>query len=247
MKTKVVILAAGKGTRMGSELPKALVSLNNKPMISHLIESVAASAIDKNPIVVVSPDNKNIISQALVGYNCDYAIQEQQLGSGHAVACARHFIPVGTDNVVVLYCDHPFVTAESISKFGSFTTEAVTIMPTELGDYNDWHQNFFHWGRIIRDKNNEVEKIVEFKDASPEEIKITEVNPGFMCFNNQWLWNNIDALSNDNGPKEYYLTALVEMAFKQGYKVGTINIEPREAMGINSREELAIAENLIAK
>jgi len=247
MKTKIVILAAGKGTRMGSELPKALVPLKGRPMIIHLIESVVSAGVDDLPVVVVSPDNKEIISQTLLDYNCDYAIQEQQLGSGHAVACARNYIPVDTDNVVVLYCDHPFVTAESIGKFGALTTEAVTIMPTELGDYNDWHQNFFHWGRIVRDKNNEVEKIVEFKDALPEEIKITEVNPGFMCFNNQWLWNNIDALSNDNEPKEYYLTALVEMAFKQGYKVGTINIEPREAMGINSREELAIAEDLITK
>ncbi|MBN2885071.1 NTP transferase domain-containing protein [Patescibacteria group bacterium] len=245
MKTKIIILAAGKGTRMGSELPKALVPLQGKAMISHLIESVVASAVDECPVVVVSPDNKEIISQTLSRYNCDYAIQEQQLGSGHAVACARNYIPADTDNVIVLYCDHPFVTADSISKFGLFNTEAVTIMPTELGDYNDWHQNFFHWGRIVRDKNNEVEKIVEFKDSSAEEINITEVNPGFMCFNNQWLWKNIDKLSNDNGPKEYYLTALVEIAFKQGYKVGTINIEPQEAMGINSREELAIAESLI--
>jgi bifunctional UDP-N-acetylglucosamine pyrophosphorylase/glucosamine-1-phosphate N-acetyltransferase len=245
MKTKIIILAAGKGTRMGLDLPKALVPLHGKPMISHLIKSVTASAVDDRPVVVVSPDNKESISQILSESNCDYAIQEEQLGSGHAVACARNYISADIDNVIVLYCDHPFVTAESISKFGLFNTEAVTIMPTELENYDDWHQNFFHWGRIIRDKNNEVEKIVEFKDASPEEIEITEVNPGFMCFNNKWLWDNIDALSNDNGPKEYYLTALVEMAFKQGYKIGIINIEPREAMGINSREELMIAESLI--
>ena len=246
MKTKIVILAAGKGTRMGSELPKALVPLKGRPMIIHLIESVVSSGVDDLPIVVVSPDNKEIISRTLADYDCDYAIQEQQLGSGHAVACTRHKIPADTDNVMVLYCDHPFVTAPSIKKFGEFMTEAVTIMPTELDNYDDWHQNFFHWGRIVRDNNKEVEKITEFKDASPEEIKITEVNPGFMCFNNKWLWNNIDFLNNNNGSKEYYLTALVEMAFKQKYKIGTINIEPHEAMGINSKEELAIAEGLVS-
>ena len=246
MKTKIIILAAGKGTRMGSDLPKALVQLNGRPMIIHLIESVVASNIDDLPIVVVSPDNREIISKALAEYNCDYAIQEQPLGSGHAVACARQKIPANTDNVIVLYCDHPFITAKSIKNFGEFITDAVTIMPTELGDYDDWHQIFFHWGRIVRDNKNEIEKIIEFKDASPEEIKITEVNPGFMCFNNKWLWDNIDFLDNNNGSKEYYLTSLVAMAFKQGRKIGTINIEPREAMGINSQEELAIAESLVS-
>lgn len=246
MKTKIIILAAGKGTRMGSELPKALVSLDGRPMIIHLIESVASSEVDNLPIVVVSPDNKEVISQALADYNCDYALQVQQLGSGHAVACARQKISVDTDNVMVLYCDHPFVTASSIRKFGKFITDAVTIMPTELSNYDGWHQNFFHWGRIVRDDKNGVKKITEFKDASPEEIKITEVNPGFMCFNNKWLWDNIDFINNNNGSKEYYLTSLVEMAFKQGYKIGTINIEPREAMGINSKEELAIAEGLVS-
>lgn len=142
MKTKIVgILAAGKGTRMGSELPKALVPLKGRPMIIHLIESVVSSGVDDLPIVVVSPDNKEIISRTLADYDCDYAIQEQQLGSGHA-ACARHKIPADTDNVMVLYCDHPFVTAPSIKKFGEFMTEAVTIMPTELDSYDDWHQNF---------------------------------------------------------------------------------------------------------
>lgn len=246
MKTKIIILAAGKGTRMGSELPKALVPLNNKPMITYLAESVLAAALDARPIVVVSPENKDIIQESLALYDWDYAVQTEQLGTGHAVACARDFVPADTDNIVVLYCDHPFVKADSIRQFGLFPTEAVTIMPSLLGNYDGWHQNFYHWGRIIRNNSGDVEKIIEFKDASPAEIAVTEVNPGFMCFNSQWLWENISLLKNNNTQKEYYLTALVEMAFQQGYKVGTIVIEPREAMGINSKEELAIAEGLVS-
>ncbi len=246
MKTKIIILAAGKGTRMGSDLPKALVPLQGKPMIEHLAASVMAAGLDSKPIVVVSPDNHELIKSALNSYDWQYAIQTDQLGSGHAVACAQDFIPVDTDNIVVLYCDHPFVKAESIRQFGLFPTEAVTIMPTLLDNYEDWQHNFYHWGRIIRDGSGGVEKIVEFKDALPSETSVLEVNPGFMCFNNKWLWQNINQLKNDNNNKEYYLTALVEIAFKQGYKVGTIMIQAREAMGINSREELAIAESLIS-
>jgi len=242
--TKIIILAAGKGTRMGSDLPKALVPLNGRPLISYLAESVSKSGVDDSPIVVVSPENKEIISAELSQYNWQYAIQDKQLGTGHAVACAKDLIPVDCDNIVVLYCDHPFITAESIRQVAQTKTEAVTVMPAELGDYNDWRFNFYRWGRMIRNSEGKVEKIVEFKDASEEEIKVTEVNPGFMCFNNQWLWENIEKLRNDNKQQEYYLTSLVEIAFSQGYEIGTIMIGAKEAMGVNSQEELSIAEKL---
>jgi bifunctional UDP-N-acetylglucosamine pyrophosphorylase / glucosamine-1-phosphate N-acetyltransferase len=225
-------------------LPKALVSLNGRPLISYLAESVSKSGVDDSPIVVVSPENKEIISAELSQYNLQYAIQAEQLGTGHAVACAKDLIPADCDNIVVLYCDHPFITAESIRQVAQAKTAAVTVMPAELGDYNDWRFNFYRWGRMIRNSEGKVEKIVEFKDASEEEIKVTEVNPGFMCFNSEWLWENIEKLRNDNKQKEYYLTSLVEIAFSQGHEVGTIVIGAKEAMGINSRDELLIAESI---
>lgn len=244
--TKIIILAAGKGTRMGSDLPKALVPLNGRPLISYLAESVNKSEIDDSPIVVVSPENKEVISSELKQYNnWQYAVQDGQLGTGHAVACAKNLIPQNCDNVIVLYCDHPFITIKSIRQVARAETRAVTVMPAELGDYNDWRYNFYRWGRIIRNDEGKVEKIVEFKDASKEEIQVTEVNPGFMCFNNKWLWENIEKLRNDNKQKEYYLTSLVEIAFSQGHDVGTIVIGAKEAMGINSQEELLIAENIV--
>lgn len=242
--TKIIILAAGKGTRMGLDLPKALVKLNGRSLISCLVESVAKANVDVSPIVVVSKDNKEIINKELSQYNCQYAIQEEQLGTGHAVACTKSLIPANCDKLIVLYCDHPFISANSIKKVAALDIKAVTIMPTQLADYNDWRINYYRWGRIIRNKEGKVKSIVEFKDASNEEIKVTEVNPGLMCFNNNWFWQNIEKLRNDNQQKEYYLTALVQIAFSQNYEIGTILIDAKEAMGINSQEELLIAENI---
>jgi len=242
---RIVILAAGKGTRMNSELPKVLVSLNGRPMINYLMDSVAASQVDPRPLVVVSPDNQEIISQALQGYNVEYVIQEQQLGTGHAVHSALQYLDDTMENIIVLYGDHPFLKTESIQKFAQANPEAVTIMPTLLSDFNDWRHNFYHWGRIIRGADNQVEKIIEFKDASEKEKLITEVNPGFMCFNKIWLLENINDLKNNNKSQEYYLTDMIEIAFSQGHKINTIMIESQEAMGINSLKELKIAEDLI--
>ncbi|MGE5425569.1 MAG: NTP transferase domain-containing protein [Bacillota bacterium] len=246
MKTKIVILAAGKGTRMGSDLPKALVPVSGRPMIAHLADSVSESGLDDKPVVVVSPGNMEEIKAAMNGYDWNFVIQEQQLGTGHAVNSARSAIGEA-DQVLVLYCDHPFVRSASIKAMGSEPTDSVLIMPALLNDFEGWRHNFFHWGRIVRNNVGGVERIVEFKDASPEEIAITEVNPGFMCFNKEWLFSNIDKLHDDNNAHEFYLTDMVKIAFSQGHTVKTIPVEAHEAMGINSKEELLIAETIMAE
>jgi bifunctional UDP-N-acetylglucosamine pyrophosphorylase/glucosamine-1-phosphate N-acetyltransferase len=242
---QIVILAAGKGTRMGSELPKALVDLKGKPMIHHLLDSVISADIDQSPIIIVSPENKGIISDSLKDYPVQYAIQTEQLGSGHAVSCVKDLIKSETENIIVLYCDHPFLKAESLKKCAAAKIETVMVMTTKLTDFDDWRHNFYHWGRFVRNSEGEIERIVEFKDALPTEQLITEVNPGFMAFSSSWLWPNIKLLSNDNSQHEYYLTSLPGMAFSEGYKIPSISIEAHEAMGINSPEELKIAETLI--
>jgi bifunctional UDP-N-acetylglucosamine pyrophosphorylase/glucosamine-1-phosphate N-acetyltransferase len=219
-------------------------------MIKYLLDSVTLAAVDPHPIIVVSPDNRDIISQALAEYqNLEYVIQAEQLGTGHAVAAARETInreSPETDKVIVLYGDHPFLTDESIRQFAATQPETVIIIPTQLPDFTGWHHNFYPWGRIIRGTGGAVEAIREFKDASEAEKLITEVNTGFMCFNKDWLFQNIAALRADNKQREYYLTDMVGLAFAGGHTVDTINIEPHEAMGINSREELRIAEELVA-
>ncbi len=242
--TQIIILAAGKGTRMNSELPKVLVLLKDKPMIQYLMEAVEASGVDSKPIIVVSPDNQEIIAQALSDYNLDYVIQDKQLGTGHAVACAQRQVRPDVDNILVLYGDHPFLKTASIKRFAQLNPEALTIMPTILPSFDDWYHNFYHLGRITRDSSGEVNGIVEFKDATDAEKLIKEINLGFMCFNKNWLFENIDKLQDNNNAHEFYLTDMVNIAFKQGFKVGTSPIEPREAMGINRPEELSIAESL---
>lgn len=242
---QIVILAAGKGKRMNSDLPKALVPLKNRPMIHYLLDSVIASNIDPKPIIIVSPDNHESIETALINYEVQYAFQTEQLGTGHAVSCVKDLIKPETENIIVLYCDHPFITADSLKKFSEMKVETVLVMPTNLPDFEDWRHNSYHWGRFVRNSDNEIIKIVEFKDATPEEQLITEVNPGFMAFNNSWLWPNIKLLSNDNANHEYYLTSLPEIAVAEGYKVASIFITPEEAVGINSQEELEAAEKLI--
>lgn len=245
MKTKIIILAAGKGTRMGSDLPKVLVELQGQSMIKHLMKAVHDSGVDAHPIVVVSPDNKNLIEDELSAYDVVYVIQDKQLGTGHAVNCARSLVSDDYDNVLVLYGDHPFLTAKSISIFAQAEPEALTIIPTLLPNFEGWHHNFYHLGRIARDEAGNVCGIIEFKDSNDKDKEILEINMGFMCFNRKWLFNNIDNLKSENKANEFYLTDLVKIAALQGVKINSIMIEPRESMGINSREELAIAESLI--
>jgi len=245
--TRIVILAAGRGTRMNSDLPKALVPLKGKAMIEHLLDSVDKSGVDKRPIVVVSPDNKNIIKPALHNYKVEFVVQKKQLGTGHAVVATRNLIGKESsqmDNIVVLYADHPFVSAASIRALAEVNQTALTIMPTTVPEFSGWYQGLYHWGRIIRDDQGNVEAIVEFKDASEEQRLIKEVNPGFMSFNKNWLFANLDYLNAENQQHEYYLTDLAKIAFIEGHRIGAININPREALGINSQKELKAAESL---
>ena len=132
MKTKIIILAAGKGTRMGSDLPKVLVELKGQSMITHLMKAVSASEVDARPIIVVSPENKQLLENELSDYELIYAIQDKQLGTGHAVNCARSLVSDDYDNILVLYGDHPFLTAKSIAKFAQAEPKALTIMPAKF-------------------------------------------------------------------------------------------------------------------
>lgn len=241
---KVIILAAGKGTRMNSELPKVLFPINKRPMIKYLLDSVIDSNIDSRPILVVSPSNKDLIKKSLHDYELNFAIQFEQLGTGNAVLSAKDFITHDIENILVLYGDHPFISSKSIENIVKNHKGALSMMTVNLDDFSDWRKNFYHWGRIIR-KNNEIEEIVEFKDASDEVKNIKEVNPAIFCFNKKWLFENINNIKNNNNQKEYYLTDLVKIAFNSGERVNSFVIDPREAMGINSPEELEIAKSLL--
>lgn len=240
---RVVILAAGQGKRMKADVPKVLVKMKGKPMLEYLVESVINSGVDNSPIVVVSSDNQNLIKKALGKYNCQYALQKEQLGTGHALACARELINDNNDFVISFYGDHPFVKSKTVKELSRNCCKTITMMTIELPDFEDWRVGFYNWGRVIRSEG-QVKAIIEFKDADDETKKVTEVNPGFYCFENRWLWDNIDKLKNENAQKEYYITDLVKIAFEQGLEIGTFPISPEEGVGVNTKEELERAENL---
>ncbi len=244
MKFRTVILAAGKGTRMGSEKPKVLLPLANKPILQHLIESITESGVDGVPVVVVSSDGKGVCET--FGETCHYAIQEEPLGTGHAVMCAKDAVGE-TDAVIVLYGDHPFVSPDALRRLTKIHVDSqtvLTMMTTVVPSFDDWYGIFLHWGRVLRDLHGHIMGIREYKDAMESEQQIREVNPALFCFDAKWLWENISQLKNLNAKGEYYLTDLVELAVTQGHEIAGSEIRPEESIGVNTPEEFKIAEEI---
>jgi len=246
-KIKIVILAAGHGKRMRSELPKVLISLNGKPLLAHVLDSVKKSGIDDKPAIVVGQQRELVIKTLGDGYL--YIIQEDQLGTGHAVMAARKMLENDADHIVVLYGDHPFISPETIKKLVGkhlSSKSKITMATVSLPDFEDWRKVFYsNFSRVVRNEKGEIVKDVQFKDAGKEEKEITEVNPCYFCFDSKWLWEKLKTLKTNNSQKEYYLTDLVKVAMQEKIKIESINIDPHEALGVNSKEELEILEKLI--
>jgi bifunctional UDP-N-acetylglucosamine pyrophosphorylase/glucosamine-1-phosphate N-acetyltransferase len=248
MRTKIVILAAGKGTRMGADVPKPLVEVSGRPMILQLLENIQDSKVKESPVLVVSPDGKAIFEAACEKFACEFAVQQEQLGTGHAVESALEAVG-DADAVIVLYGDHPFISAEIINKLVELYEthkSAVTILTAKLPNFKGDYSTFEKWGRIIRSNHGKIEAVREYKDATEEEREIPEVNPGIYIFDRQWLSDHLAELSNNNASQEYYLTDLIEMAIAEGSGVITSPVEnPFEVMGINTPEELERAERIM--
>ncbi len=247
MKFRVVILAAGKGARMKSDVPKALTPVGGKPILQYLVESVKASGLDPEPIVVVGHEGNRLCD--VFGQACEYVVQDKQLGTGHAVLAAKDAVG-GADAVIVLYGDHPFISAETLRKLARRHGErgnAVTMMTTTVPTFSDWYRAFSHWGRILRGKDGHIVGIRQYKDAGEAERQIREVDPALFCFDTKWLWKNIEQLKNENVQGEYYLTDLIGMAVAQGQKISSIDIASEEVIGINTQEEREIAEQVLTQ
>jgi bifunctional UDP-N-acetylglucosamine pyrophosphorylase/glucosamine-1-phosphate N-acetyltransferase len=236
-KVGIVILAAGKGKRMHSELPKVMHLLHDKPLVDYVVRS--AEELGIRPVVVV-PDDSNLVRDYL-GDRVDYAVQAEQLGTGHAVSVAENNLAGKVDHVVVLYGDMPLITAKSIATLiddHAARNNMLTLMTVTVPDFHDWRAQFYDFGRIVRDRKGDIIKIVEKKDASPAELNINELNSAFFCFNAEWLWKNLKNLKNNNAAGELYLTDLVKFAFDEGVPLSSVNIDPKEAIGINTKEHL---------
>lgn len=228
-----IVLAAGKGTRMKSSLNKVMHPVSNKPMIGHIIASLKKAGVEK--IVVVVGHGAESVKEYLQD-EVTYALQEPQLGTGHAVMQATALEGLGGDTIV-LCGDGPCIQSETIEKaFAANQDCALTVLSAELASGASY-------GRIVRDANNHVEKIVEAKDCTPEELAICEINTGLFVFKNKELFEGLKEIKNDNVQHEYYLTDLVEIFNRKGLITNAMIVEDAdETMGVNDRVDLAKAQ-----
>lgn len=247
MQIRVVILAAGKGKRMGAaERPKVLYELLGKPMLSYVTEAVIDSGVDAKPVVVVGYMAEQV--KSLCGDACDYAMQDELKGTGDAVARTRALLEGAADHVVVVNGDQPFVTASTLRKIADMhlaSGATLTIGTCRVADFMEWRMPFADFGRIVRDPQGGVLGIVEVKDATPAQRELREVNPSLYCFKADWLWKSLETLTNLNAQGEYYLTDLLAKTIEAGEKVVTVDVPPEEALGVNTVDQLAIAEALM--
>jgi bifunctional UDP-N-acetylglucosamine pyrophosphorylase/glucosamine-1-phosphate N-acetyltransferase len=243
---QIIILAAGKGKRMNADVPKALVPFHGKPMIDFVMSSAEHSGINNPPIVVVG--FKKEVVMAHLGARAIYAEQAEQLGTGHAVKVAENTVPENAEHVVVLFADQPAVSGALIANLAKthLTNNcALTMATVTVPEFTDWYQVFYSgFSRIVRGSDGKIIRSVEFKDASEEEKKITELNPVYFCFKKKWLFEHLSLLKNENAQGEYYLTDLVKYASEEG-SIASISISPEEALGVNSIEELERLEQII--
>ncbi|MCL5429256.1 MAG: bifunctional UDP-N-acetylglucosamine diphosphorylase/glucosamine-1-phosphate N-acetyltransferase GlmU [Chloroflexi bacterium] len=241
MKARVVLLAAGKGTRMHSRLPKLLHHLSGRPMILHSLES--AERVSKElPILVVGHGSEAI--RETVGPRAEFVEQADQLGTGHALLQTQRMLAGKADLIVVSNADLPLLTSDTLKKLldkqkknkGPFTL--LTLRQGEARGF----------GRVKRDVSGEPRAIIEEAEASAADLAIEELNVGAYCFRADWLWPALKKLKPSAKKKEYYLTDLLEIAAKAGDHVETAILEDaNEAIGINTREHLAEAEAALRK
>lgn len=240
---KAVILAAGKGTRMKSELPKVLHEISGKPMVEYSIEAAMEAGAKVSDICLVVGHKAGMVKET-VKDAVNYVLQEEQLGTGHAVKCAAEFI--GEEGLTMVLCgDTPLITGRTLKKLvNAHMTEknAVTVLTAVLDDPAGY-------GRIIKDNWGKFVKIVEQKDASLEEQRVDEINSGMYIFDSAVLNRALSKLNNDNAQGEYYLTDTIEIIKSERLgEVATVIVEDAdEIKGVNSVEQLSEAERILQK
>ncbi len=244
----VIILAGGKGTRMKSDLPKVLHPVKGVPIITRLLKSV--EPICPQPTLIVGHKAQDVI--VATGNKYLYAEQKEQLGTGHAIMCAEASLKEkDISTIIVLPGDHPLISTDTIKEIEQLHNNkkaVVTLATFVVPNFEEMYSTFLHYGRIIRNAQNDVEKIVEFKDATEEERNSKEVNLSYYAFDAKWLWKNIHLIKNNNAAHEFYLTDLIKIAKDQREIVTAYPIQNIvECMGINTPEQLKMVEDAISE
>lgn len=235
-----VILAAGKGTRMKSDLPKVLHPLNDRPMVHYVID--AAEQIQSEKVVLIIGHGRELVREALKNRNVKFAVQDPQLGTGHAVMQAAPEFQNYDGNILVLSGDVPLLQAQSLQKLVDYHNEQqplATMLTTMMDDPTGY-------GRVVRDADGFVKEIVEEKDASEDIRKIREINVGIYLFDAKELFATLPKVKNDNKQGEYYLPDVLKIYVQHGEKIAafpTENVE--ETHGINTVDQLKHAEEIL--
>ena len=231
----VIVLAAGKGTRMKSDLHKVLHPIAGQPMLLHLLGSIGAVGVART--VIVAGDRREQIEAALAGRGAEVVVQEPQLGTAHAALQAKAVLADFSGLVMVCFGDVPFLAAATVRRLcdalgGGAKVAVLGFRPDDTAAY----------GRIIAESDGTVRKMVEHKDASPEERGVNLCNSGVIVAHSDDLWRLLEAVGNDNAAGEYYLPDVATNAIAEGARVVVIETDEAEVMGVNSRAELAEAE-----
>lgn len=235
MSNSVIILAAGKGTRMESDLPKVLHHLAGAPMLLHVMKSSAT--LEPERLVIIAGHGADAVGAVARDYSetAQVVLQSEQLGTGHAVSQAKSALADCTGDVIVLYGDTPFVRPETLQALlAARKTADIVVLGFQAA-------NAGRYGRLVM-QGSAVSRIVEYKDASEQERAITFCNSGVICAKADVLFSLLEAVGNDNASKEYYLTDIVQLANDRNFSVAAVHCDEAETMGINSRAELAQAE-----
>jgi len=238
MNIDIIILAAGQGSRMRSQLPKVLHKIGAKPMLQHVIDNacqVVVTAGEVNTHVIVGHKSE-LVQEALAGQNIQYAMQREQLGTGHAVAQVTTNLS-GEGVSLILYGDVPLTNSHTMQELVDIAKlDQLGLLTVTLANPNGY-------GRIVRDANNQVTAIVEQKDASAQQLKIAEINTGIMAVPNKFLRKWIAQLGNDNAQGEYYLTDIIAMAAADNVAILTKSPSAeQEVQGVNDKVQLAQLE-----
>lgn len=236
-----LILAAGQGTRIKSDIPKVLHKVCGKEMVNHVIDNMRKASIED--VNVIIGKGAELVKEKTASRNVSYSMQEEQLGTGHAAKCAVDFLKGKKGTVLIFAGDAPLTkeaTIRNLIEYHENNNNAATLLSALVEDPTGY-------GRIIRDENNDVLKIVEHKDCNEEELEVNEMNAAMYCFDIEALLDALDKISNDNVQGEYYLTDAIEIIKATGRRVGAAVTEYEDTLGVNSRAQLAEAEEILRK